>query len=874
MRWFRRRERESELDEEIRFHLEKEIEKNLARGLSSAAARREAMLAFGGVEKTKEEVRDVSWRTLLESVARDIRYGLRSLAKNRAFSIAAVATLALGIGANTAIFSVVHGVLLQSLPYGGGDRLVRLRQDAPAAGAEDAGFSPLELADYRAAVKSFDGLVEYHSMYFVLLGRAEPERVQTGVVSADFFDVLGVQPLLGRTFRAGEDAHGAEAVLVLSYAYWMRSFGGDPSVVGRVFEMNDRPHTVVGVLPPIPGYPEENDVYMPVSACPFRSAASTENNRRARMTNVFGRLKPGVSIAAARAELAAISKRESASYPEAYPPSGFVASPVSLREELTRQARPTFLILLGTVGLILLLACANVANLSLARLIRREREMAVRTALGADRRRLARQLLTETTMLGLAGGALGLLLARGGMRLLVSFATRFTPRAAEIHLDAPVLIFTLVVSLATGIALGLMPALSRRTDVATALHDGGDRATEGSGRHRLRGMLIVSQVAISFVLLIAAGLMLRTIWNLQRVDPGFRSERVLTSRVDLNFTRYDKPEKIAAFQEELLRRMRTEPGIASVAVAATLPLADTGTGGPTLFEIEGRPVAAQDLRPRADAQQVSDDYFRTLGVPLLRGRVFGTAERLDGPQAAVINRSLASHFWPAGDPIGARLSFDGGKHWASVVGIVGDVKQRDLASLPGDQIYVSMRQFPARASTVFVRTVSDPMSVGRTVRETVHGIDPEQPVDHFRTLEDVRSASFASSRLTAILLALFAGLALLITATGIAGVLAFSVSQRAHEFGIRMALGANGGDVVRMVVRQGMRLVVAGLAIGLAGSLALTRLLAGLLYGVRPTDPLTFLGAALLLASVASLACFLPARKATQADPMVTLRSA
>jgi predicted permease len=340
------------------------------------------------------------------------------------------------------------------------------------------------------------------------------------------------------------------------------------------------------------------------------------------------------------------------------------------------------------------------------------------------------------------------------------------------------------------------------------------------------------------------------------------------------FTKYDTQPKRAAFHEEFLRRMGNESGIVTVALAATLPLSDGGTGGPTPFEIEGRPVAAQDLRPGADAQQVSDDYFRTIRVPLLRGRVFGPVDRADAPQVAVINRTMSAHFWPGSDPIGARISFDGGKNWASIVGIVGDVKQRDLASAPGDQIYVSTRQFPPLASTVFVRSVADPMSVTRVVRETVHGMDPDQPVDHFRTLEDVRTGSIASPRLTAILLALFAALALLITATGIAGVLAFSVSQRAHEFGIRMALGANAADVVRMVVRQGMRLVAAGLAIGLLGSVALTRLLAGLLYGVRPIDPITFAAAALLLATVASLACFLPARRATQADPMVTLRSA
>ncbi len=462
-------------------------------------------------------------------------------------------------------------MLLQSLPYGGGERLVRLRQDAPSANVSDTGFAPLDVADYRAETRSFEGLAEYHSMYFVLLGGKEPERVQTGVVSAGFFDVLGVRPILGRTFRTGEDAHGAAPVLVLSYAYWMRSFGGDPKIVGRVLEMNDHAHTVIGVLPPIPGYPEDNDLYMPISACPFRSRPQTENNRSARMLTLFGRLRPGVSLAAATTDLAHVSGRLLQAYPDSRPRAGFLVTPVSLREELTRQARPTFLILLATVGLVLLLACANVANLSLARLIRREREMALRSALGADRKRLTRQLLTESTVLGLAGGALGLVLARAGLHLLVSFASRFTPRAAEIHMDASVLVFTLFVSLLTGVALGLLPAISRRKDLAGALHEGGERATGGTGRHRVRNVLIVAQVAISFVLLIGAGLMARTLWNLQQVDPGFQTERVLTGRVALNFTKYDTPEKRQAFFEQLLRRMQGEQGVVSVSIAATFP---------------------------------------------------------------------------------------------------------------------------------------------------------------------------------------------------------------------------------------------------------------------------------------------------------------
>jgi predicted permease len=886
-RLFAKKRVERELDDEMRFHLEMEVEKNLKRGLSQEEARREAMKSFGGVEKFKEEVRDQSAARLLESLGQDLRYGFRALWKNPAFSIAAVLTLALGIGANTAIFSVVHGVLLQSLPYGGGERLVRLRADAPGANLEDAGFSALNLADYRSQTRSFDGLVEYHSMWFVLLGGKEPVRVQTGVVSANFFDVLGVKPILGRTFRTGEDAHGAEAVLVVSYAYWMRGFGGDPKVVGRVFQMNDHPHTVIGVLPPIPGYPEENDVYMPVSACPFRSNPRTENNRAANFVTVFGRLKKGVSLAAARTDLGVVTKRLQRAYPADFPKSEMIVTPVSLIEEMTRQARPTLLILLGTVGLVLLLACANVANLSLARLIRREREMALRSVLGADRKRLARQLLTESTVLGLAGGLLGLLLARAGLHLLVSFATRFTPRASEIHMDATVLVFTLAVSLATGIALGLIPAVSRRKDLSASLSEGGERSTAGSARHRVRNLLIVGQVAISFVLLIGAGLMVRTIWNLQRVDPGFQTERVLANRLDLNFTKYDTPDKRLAIQEQLLKRLQSEQGVISVAISGSFPLNDL-SGGPNTgrFQIEGRPVPNPDQAPRADVQQVSADYYRTIQVPLLQGRNFEARDRrppglkpVDGnfvvPNAvALVNKTMASHCFPGQDAIGKRISFDQGQSWITIVGIVGDVRQYGLAAAPTDQIYLHLLQYPTLSSTVMLRAVTDPMSMSRVVTETVHGLDPDQPVDRFRTLEQVRSNSMASPRLTALLLALFAALALVITATGISGVLAFSVSQRFHEFGIRMALGAAPTTVLRMVLRQGMALVAVGLGIGLAGALIFARLLSGLLFGVSSTDPLTFAAVAFVLLGVAATACFLPARRATGADPMHALRNA
>lgn len=872
---FQREKREREMAEELRFHLEMQIGENVRRGMSPERARTEALKSFGGVEKTKEECRDERG-SFLDTVLQDVRYGLRTLRRSPGFAAAAVLTLALGIGANTAIFSVVHGVLLQSLPYGGGERLVRLSQSAPGAGADDAGFSPKEVNDYRAFNRTLSGIVEHHSMWFVLLGRKEPERVQTSVVSANFFDVLAVRPLLGRTFVAGDDGQGADAVLVLSHDYWQRSFGGDPNVVGKVFRMNDRPHTVVGVLPPIPEYPSEADVYMPVSACPFRNNPRTVENRNARMVTVFGRLRPGVQLQEARVDVAAISGRLQLEYPDAYPKSArFSTSALSLQDELTRQARPTFFVLLATVGLVLLIACANVANLTLARLIRREREMALRSALGAGRGRLTRQLLTESTVLALAGGALGLVIALACVDLLMTFATRFTPRASEISIDGPVLLFTVAVSLLTGIALGLIPAVSRRKSLVSALQEGSDRSTLGAGRHRVRSLLIVAQVAVSFMLLIGAGLMVRTLIHLQRVDAGFQAERVLTMRIDLNFSKYTQVEPRRIFHERLLQSIDATPGVLSAAISADFPL-NEGSGPNTgAFQIEGRPVPASDqLLPQADFQRASPAYFKTIGIPVLRGRAFSPADRAGTPRVALINQRLASRHFPGVDPLGKRVSFDQGENWISIVGIVGDVKQYGLATEPTDQLYLPVLQSPPLSATVLIRTAAAPMTMARLARETVHQIDPEQPVDRFRTLEQVRSLSLSSPRLTAVLLSLFALLALVITAMGITGVIAFSVSERTREFGIRLALGAQPSGVLRMVLRQGMALVLLGLSIGVAGALLLTRLMTGLLVGVPPTDPLTFLAVSLVLLAVAAAACFVPARRATAVEPLTALRSA
>jgi putative ABC transport system permease protein len=499
------------------------------------------------VEQIKEECRDVSWMRFVNALWQDVRYGLRILRKNPGFTFVSVLTLALGIGANTAIFSVIYGVLLKPLPYSDGDRLVILHQQAPKAGLADVPFSVKEIIDYREQNQTLDAVVEHHSMSFILLGRAEAQRVQTGVVSANFFDVLGVKPLLGRTFQHGDEHEGSDAVLVLSYKYWRESQGGDPNIVGRVFQMNNRPHTVVGVLPSIPQYPDESDVYMPTSHCPPRSSKEFSGNRRRRMMSAFGRLKPGVTLEQAQSDLSRIADSLQHDYPEAYPENeGYSATLGSLRDELTRRAKGTFLILLGTAGLVLLIACANVANLSVARLLRREREIAVRSALGAGRGRLMRQLLTESTLLALAGGAVGLIFAGGGLNLLKSFATRFTTRADEISIDGSVLLFTLAISVVTGLAFGLMPLLASREGVFTALKESGGRSTPGAGRQRLRSGLLIAQVGVSFVLLIVAGLMLRSLMNLQSVDPGFDPENVLAMRINLNWSRYDSLQQSTA----------------------------------------------------------------------------------------------------------------------------------------------------------------------------------------------------------------------------------------------------------------------------------------------------------------------------------------
>lgn len=805
----------------------------------------------------------------METLWQDVRSALRGFARSKGFTAAVVLTMALGIGANAAIFSVVHGVLLKPLPYANGDELMILRQQRPLAGIQAQPFSPTEMDDYRRQSKAFRSIVEYHNMWFVLLGRGEPERVQTGVVSWDYFDLFGVKPVAGRTFRADDDKAGADAVLVLSNAYWRSRFGGDPRVIGQVFEMNDRPHTVIGVLPPIPQFPDENDVYMPASACPFRSSDGVRTSRDARMVQAFGRVQPGVSLETARADLSMVASNLQQSYPESYPTNaGFSATALSLRDELTRGFRPTLAILLGAAGFLLLIVCASVANLMLARLLKREREMAIRMSLGAGRWRLVRQLLTESTLLAVAGSAVGVFIASLTMTLLVTLAGQFTPRSHEIALNGPVLLFTLAIATLTGIIVGAIPGLPGHASLASAIQEGGRTVSAGSGN--LRSALIVAQVAVSFVLLIGAGLMLRSLWRLQAVDPGIKTDSVLSMRVALNFSKYTTPQLRAQFLTALADRLREIPGVRSAGGAGTFPLNDGG-GFLAGVRVQGQPEIEASRLPRAELQSATAGYFQTVGIPLLRGRLIDDRDLADRESVAVISDTMARQFFPGTDPIGARISTDNGRRWTTIVGIVGDVRT-SLDSAPSATLYRPLAQAPLLTVMFLARTSGDPASLAREMRQAVHGLDPQQPVDRFRTLDEVRSSSLAAPRLTAVLIGIFAGIALLITATGLAGVIAFSVNQRSQEFGVRIALGASRRAVVQMVLAQGLRLVTLGLVIGGICAALLSGTVRTLLFDTQPTDVPTYLTVAVVLSVVALAACTMPARRASSVDPLMVLK--
>lgn len=825
---------------------------------------------FGNTLRVREQSREAWGWNWLDHFLQDVRYGLRMLCKNPGFTLLAMVALGLGIGANTALFSVVYGVLLKPLPYAQGQDLVVLHQEMTTSSGE-MGFSVKEIADYRQQSKALMQLEEYHLMSFILLGGQEPDEVRTGVVSAHFFDLLGIKPYLGRFFTDADDKPGADAVLVLSYPYWQNRFGGDPNIVGRQFHMNDKVHTVVGVLPPIPQYPRENDVYMPSVACPFRSDARTIADRKARMLRVFGRLKPGTDLKSGNADISGVAARMQHGYPGDY--SGTLTSNMEgLQRELTQRARPMLWILLATAGLVLLIACANVANLTLARTMRREQELAVRATMGASRGRLVRQLLTESTLLSLASGALGLLLAAGCLGLLVKFVAHFTNRAAEVSISTPVLLFTLAVSILTGLAFGSIPAFFQRLNLVNLLKEGTNTVSGRSSRHTARNFLVIGQVALTFMLLIGAGLMIRSFIKLQQVDVGYQADRVLTANVPLNFSRYNG-RKVTDFFNQVTSKLEGSPGIQAVAVNSGAPLSNQGMRGTVHFTILGHAPAADGLGPQADTNVMSPDAFRVLGVPLISGRFFTAHDTEDKP-VVIISRALAHHYFPNEDPLGQRIivNEDDDKHPITIVGVVGDVKQYGLEQEPVDTIYAPMTLSP-NVGTLLVKTADDPMNHVKQLRDAVYAVDSEQPITDLKTLDELRGDSIAATRLTSLLLLLFAALALIIAAAGLSGVTALLVSQRTREIGIRMALGAQRTSVLRMFVIQGMKVIGLGLVIGIAGGLLGSRLIQTLLFSTPPADPVTFVGVALVFVAVALAASYIPARRVIKVSPLIALRS-
>ncbi len=871
---FRRKRYETELDVELQYHIDMLVQQNVAAGMRPDEARTAALRSFGAVQGIKDDVRDTWLSRFFETAAQDIRYGLRNLRRNPGFAFVVMLTMALGIGANTAIFSVVNGVLLRPLPYQDGDKLVVLRHGVGDTVANDLGFSVKDLDDYRQS-RSLSGIVEFHNMFFTLLSRHEAERVSTGVVSANFFDVLGVKPVYGRSFVDSDDAHGAPAVLILSHKYWQRSFGGDPKIVGQVFRMNDRPHTVVGVLPPVPQYPLEVDVYMPTSACPFRSRQQLIDNRQGRMVTALGRIRPEVALTKSQADLDIISAQLAKTYPGDYPQNGYHITATPLKEDLTRNFKVTLLILLGTASFVLLIVCASVANLLLARMVKRERELSVRAALGASRSRLLRQMLTESLLLAISGGVLGLVLSAATLELLVAFAEGLTTRAAEISLDTNVLMFTLATSVLTGLIFGSIPAFSSRFDVAPALRDGNRTTQSGQG---LRNALIVAQVAASFMLLIASGLTLRSLLKLQSVNPGFRTENLLTVRADMSFNRFPlnipqnvRAQKMATYWTQYEEKLRAIPGVTQVGGGGTFPLneAPLFTVG---FQPENRPLPAGVQPPQVDFFVASPDYFTVLGQPIVAGRAFTASDTATSQQVVIINQSTARHYWPNESPIGKRVEGNGPNSMLTIVGVTADVRQQ-LDRAPHDEVYLPLYQVPFLNTTWVIHSSLPIDQIAKAVKAASSAHDPELPVSNFRTLAEVRSSGLESRRVTTSLIGMFGLLALVITAAGLAGVVAFSVNQRTQEFGIRMALGAPRTGVLGMVVRQGLALVSIGLVIGMAGAILLTRLLTTLLFEIEPTDALTFLAVSTVLLMVAVVACLMPARRAASVDPIVALRA-
>jgi predicted permease len=869
----RRRKAEREMDAEMRFHLEMETAENIRRGMNEEEARLAALRSFGGVEQQKEAYRDARRLRWAEELWQDLRYGARMLMKQPGFTFIAVLSLALGIGANTAIFSVVNEVLLRPLPYRDAEQLVLVSESWPARNLPQMGVDPDTFVDWQEQNRVFADMAAFAGGRAVLTGDGEPEEVASQAVTHNLFKLLGVGAALGRGFTADDVKPDQPGVVLISHSLWQRRFGSDPAVIGRRLKITlglPGEATIVGVMPI--GF--QWRVKAGESAELWTTFAPTGGHSvwQGRYLNAIARLKPGVSLARARAEMATIEARIAQQYPNYH--AELTASVVPLREQLYGGLRLTLLVLFGAVAFILLIVCANVANLLLARAAARGKEIALRSALGASRLRIVRQLLTESLLLALLGGIAGLLLAFWGANLLVSLSPPDLLTLQSMRINAPVLIFTLSISLATSLFIGIVPAsASSRVNLHDALKESSRSVADSRHNRRLRGLFVIAEIALALVLLAGAGLLINSFVRLHAVDPGFNPENVLTMGVSRNW-QYPERQRID-FVKQAVERLQSLPGVKAAGAVTALPFAGPAVG--VRFNIEDRPKppAGQDLLTKLCVTDAH--YFRVLQIPLRRGRLYTEREATEAHGVVLINEALARKYFPNENPIGKQVTVHSRPPSRNppveIIGIVGDVKQETLDGAAEPTFYWPHSELALPSLTLVLRTAGDPLNVAAAARGVIRSLDPEQPVAEVRTMESLLSESMGRARFNTVLLTVFAVVALILASIGIYGVMAYSVTQRTQEIGIRMALGAQAGDVLKIVIIQGMTLALIGIAIGLLAAFALTRWMETLLFGVRPADPLTFTVIATVLTMVALVACCIPAQRATKVDPMVALRS-
>ena len=887
---------DDDLREEMQAHLDMEIAENIRRGMSPAEARRQALLVSGGLTVAADAVRDQRGLPWLDSISADLRYAMRALRASPAFTAVVVVTLALGIGANTAIFSVVRAVLLKPLPHREGDRLVYLRQSMDGPGGADINFSVPEIRDFRTAAPALGSIAEFSPWFGTLRGKDDAIRIDVGLVTGNFFEVMGLSPILGRVTRPSDDGPGVPAVMVLTHDFWMKRFGGDSSIVGKQVRLDGNSLTVIGVLQPAPWFPDRMDALANMVISPHHLSALMVEGRTHRMTAMIARLAPGASVADARNEVGSVYDRMQRDHKDAYDPgSHYRVAVIPFKEALGERARLTLWILMAAAAFVMIISAANVANLTLMRGVRREHEMVVRAALGAGVGRLRRLLLVENLLLTLTGAVAGLGIAVAGVKLLTSLAERYSARASEIRLDAQVLGFTLLVAVALALLLSFLASLPREGSFAERIAAGVRRLTGDTRKQRLQRGLVVAQVAVSVVLLAGAGLLTRTMVQLSQVNTGLKSEDVLTVQVPLlqmsnvAATGTDPREVFkAVMQSDAAAKVRYDqirreivglPGVLEVGVGSSTPLKASMTS----FEVkaEGKSVKVGEATPRADFRTAAPEYFSAAGIPLIKGRPFAATDGVGAGKVVIINQTLADKFFPGEDPIGKRIAWTGellkftpiSPEWRTIVGVAGNTQDGGMDAPLRPAVFMPFVQELSISGVIVVRTNADAANLAPTVTRIIHRVAPAAPIENVMTVKQIKAQSLAPRRLNAALVSSFGILAVLIAAVGIAGVLAFSVSARTNEIGIRMSLGADSGRVQRMILGEGGTLVVLGLVVGVVGAFFATRFIRGLLFGVAPNDPTTFVGVAVMMAAIGIVACWIPALRAARIDPVITMRS-